>query len=638
MFMTRIPAEVCDRLRVYLDNARLDKSAAVFFKESIAKLDEKVVMSYFNGIFRLTELFAAELKSSNWSVISSHRADLSSATAASDVEDQICQLDERLEWLCSVANDSVRLRDMDIRLVPGYHERLDSSASTQYSFQRIIHACNFNIDLAADQISCIIFQKLSYSCDDDFWTNDQIHLKWLLSSTPASSSTTNTNSAPVDSSTEYSLTHFCTQLHDLRDFLIQVADFMEPFCYYRLLCICAAKVSIRYIYMLRFAVASDHHRIVTQGLEVQQIKSQCESIVACFSMIERKFLTSISEFGDIQTQFLALKSIPILVTEDILSPEFNEALQSLLKLAEQHPSGNSKEEAAALCRFVETCLKLRNDVRMEDIIMPRFAIVASVPTKGKPMTSSSSSLSSKYSTLNTFFDTINYLFPETSSSTAGHDIDSDTSFVLRLSRVFPSHTTVPSREELERHLYLSVFLIQANSTSKQQQTNAKVTNTISNLFKDSKTPTGSGHSASHLIPTNKFMKALSRTIRVTGLRAENLETSFSKPKAFFKISLDSNTVKTTSIKSNSAFPSWVDEEFIFVVDDLERASLTFKLHFEGAMYGSYEVGFFQVSLGTLDISAIDDITLPINPIRGSSSTSSMDHFHSGSVKVSIHLV
>lgn len=617
--MTRMPAEVCDRLRVYLENARLT-SVAVFFKESVAKLDEKVVLSFSNAIYRLTELFAVELKSCNWSVVSQ----------GAHLDDQIRQLDEQLEWLCSVANDSLRLKEIDIRLVPGYHERLDSSPSTQYSLQRIINACNFNIDLAADHIACIIFRELSLSSKDGFWTEDHIHLKWLpLSSSGDSKHKKQHPSTSVnDINCDYDdlLTQFCTQLNDLREFVsIRVVDYLEPFCFYRLICICAIKVSVRYMCMLRVAVASDR-RFSMEGLEARQIKRHCEAIVECFTMIMSECAMPLSEYGDFHTQFLTLSTIPALVSDDTSSPEFNDALQSLLKFAELQ--NGSRREAAALCRFIETCLKLRRDVKADEIPIPKFAVATS------PAKVIHTAAASKYPSLTAFFDTIDYIFPSSADDHGTETLDNEISFHLRLSRLF--YSTVPSRDEADRSLFISVFLLQSNLISKQPA--AKLTSTMSNLFKDSKasTPTqqDSGHSISNLIPASKTVKAISKTIRVTGLCALNLETSFTRPKAFFKLCVG-NSTQTTSIASHSAYPSWVDEEYIFVVDDLERASLMLKLYFEGAMYGHYEVGFVHVSLSTLDISSIDDVTYAINPSKGTSN--GMNHFHSGSCKVSVQL-
>lgn len=285
-FMTQNPENIRDLLTIYMANSRQPiEDVAASFLPLVHVLDEKINISLVNCFNHFSQATLLVLLETEWSCLGEKpssplhspgaaagggpgvgggRGNSFRAALAEGTEQLI---EERIWFLCSVANDAQRMRQ------PGFipvdvstDESGEWPAAVKNSIQSTMGSCLRCIATAADRIACLVFARLS--TDSPLWLQPDSHSTWLSSSRVM-------EPAPTAEPSEGT---FSRQLLDLQDYLETFMDYLHPFCFFKLLRVCFDKALVSYLWMLRHAqeagriFARDGPELAQMQLDIEAVK------------------------------------------------------------------------------------------------------------------------------------------------------------------------------------------------------------------------------------------------------------------------------------------------------------------------------------------------------------------------------
>jgi hypothetical protein len=593
LFLTRIPEDVKARLEIYLEYARLkESSVSPTFKASVAKLDEKVVLSYMNSLQILVATYSAALMGKDWSDSDPESLAGTSLISPHREEEEARQLDEHLEWLCSVADDCYRIYATDINKLSGFSE----SYFARHRLYEQAMDCEWD---ALDQISCALFRVCI--ADDGKLLDESLHKKWL-----PPTALIGRNDSEVEP--------FTNHLKCLIELINQRSDHLEPRVFQQLVAVCAGKVTSRYLHMLRGAQKAGRSFSST-GPELSLLRLHVE-------LVWSKFLKLVGAEDEESLKIIrpALRPLDLaqaLLLRDSESHEFSESLQSVLKTTKYCPS-----HAASLKAFVETCVALRGDTqhfRMKKQTTNTFSLGLSLSMN----TSIDEQGQVLIPELNGFRETMHLL------AATKLDQDSDTTIVRShtitasiITRVFAAGS---DRHSLEQILLTPTNLLPAVVNKKGQSTRRLPS--FSSFFRTSKRR---GNTASMRLEQTSSAGYRSNVsiVKVSGLSGVNIDgemsgstnssnnmTRYSSSRAKCYLSLEVGDIRhKTSIKGCGALVSWSGEEFLFEVpsDALTTSRLGCNVLVKGTVYGRYHWATMSLSLDKLEVAPIEDQVCPLD--------------------------
>lgn len=116
----------------------------------------------------------------------------------------------------------------------------------------------------------------------------------------------------------------------LSELLKEKSDYLVPYNHYRLLSLCADKVVIIYLHLLKDARASGRV-LLSDGLEIDQLNTDINAIQSCFkTACKRKDLENYSDA--VLTRFRPLRHAMALLSQSRSSSEFEKTLDTLYKV------------------------------------------------------------------------------------------------------------------------------------------------------------------------------------------------------------------------------------------------------------------------------------------------------------------
>lgn len=313
-FRTLLPENVIQYLLTYLSVARIEEDQITeSFKKSMSKLDQQVVVSFANAMFHLSTIYQETLMSKNWLACTPKEGNVTNLE-----DEEAAEIDEHLEWLCSVCNDvtsvwkqkmiaaadtnksekrSDKIRDSEH--TPSKRASIrdqllgatDASKMVQKGYSSFRYVCI----IAADVIACIVFSRLSGAglLENEYNFYDQMRSRMslpisfgggrvegggddgsILGSNASSKSPTQRYAFLDDSFTACAL--------DMKELLKSIEyGYLEPSCYSLVVEISCAKLLTLLIYLIKEAsknLTMSHSHWKHDGPEVQQLSKDIETI------------------------------------------------------------------------------------------------------------------------------------------------------------------------------------------------------------------------------------------------------------------------------------------------------------------------------------------------------------------------
>lgn len=337
LFLSALPEDTTKTLSLYIEYARPRKEeVARSFHAIIQKLEDKVYSSFVNCFTYLADTYWDAMGWKDWT-----------KEDAGVVEQGVLdQMEEHFEWLASVANDARRI--CTSRLLHA-GESAESHLERKHSDQELdmidktSASYSAMVIRAVDHLSCVVFKIVSL--EQPLWTKNDAFTKWMPAYT----------SEIADDEHASTFKSFANELSYLRDYLISKIDYLDPSCYHKLVLICADKVVLRYLFLLKSAQEAGRD-FETYTLEVAQMTTDVCAIKDCFQAALD--LPPVKQFVDtVTSQFRVLDFALVLITCDHKASEFSNIWKTILKIAQGHP-----EDALAWSQFVQSCILLRHDV------------------------------------------------------------------------------------------------------------------------------------------------------------------------------------------------------------------------------------------------------------------------------------
>lgn len=278
-------------------------------------------------------------------------------TANNNYEDIIAQLDEHLEWICSVGNDGLRIEDkllftnqninLQAKIVNKaviklhYQFHVLSNKSWFYSSNIIFKAL-----ITEERVHEDGNDKWNFM-DIDFYTN------WELLVTNE------------DETTDNGIFNIIS--NDLVQYLISKQDYYEPEGFFQIVNIASKKLILLYMGFLKLCSScsisfnSNSNEVSQILLDIDSMKNNLTSIIKSDQNNE----LSLQIKNMINNNFSILDdSMQILSSEDVEDFEFGMALKSFSKRAQLDP-GN----AIFISKYVEMIIFLRSDHKRKSGMM-----------------------------------------------------------------------------------------------------------------------------------------------------------------------------------------------------------------------------------------------------------------------------
>jgi hypothetical protein len=566
LFVSQIPEDVRDTLVNYLLYARFnDTESAAAFRSVIDKFDERIGAMFVKSFMHLVDSYVETIDGVCWGVESE-------GVTSEQISEQ---MQERLEFLCSIGNDLKRIDQDTLWVREGPLVNIFSRETVVSAAAAASSRLTLLMGKVSECISCVIMRII---CTDAAWTNTDAHSTWLHSG-----------------AAEESTPSFAAQMTDLGDLIESRMDYLGEYCLYKVLASCAFKVIGRYLHMLR--IAGENHRVIANNSpEMKCLVVDIMAIKDCFSSLSQN--PDLAVYSDsILSHTKCLDQLMVLVTFDRSSEEFEKTLNSVLKLSQGHP-----QHAHAFARFVECCLSLRDDAPRSPIspVKKRASVITSMLSNatsvmggavGSPLSNQPPphSVPIHADPLSAFvLEQIRDCFDPTD--------DEDTAFFSPIAAVFTDAT----RFTLEN------FLLGAKKSEVGLSSSRSIMGSMLSMLGgvSSKSLGSPGSESSEALAAG----ALSRTrIKVTGLCCDNLFCMSGKPKAFLSLSVDGITTKT-GVKEGTS-PTWT-EELEFWVSDLgtRKTGILCSLFYLGKIYGDECIASLSIPLTSLDLSDVDGQT------------------------------
>lgn len=351
-FSTAIVGDVIEILSNYLEFAKISKEEVPeTFHSVVDQFDEMLTVSYISSFLYLAEAFSSALSAKEW---------MDCGTA---------ELDEYIEFLCSVSNDAY---DVQTNSIFKTHDHQSTTTEVTEDFVRSSSVSTMALEVrmnesfkrvetdAVEQLSCVILTFLF--CNRQQLLQKDVCKIWLSSvrgekkpavvvvvSDDADEDRPNINLIPG-------------LMRDLTDLLIGRVEFLKFSCFIDLLRTLADKL-VLYLYSL-----IDSMHTFGQSLhlgknesELMQIHFDITSAKKCLATVAMRLSSLHSQDQDHEAlqkmlleRFQLLDYTYTLLSEPAMSHPFVEALQMLQTIADREQS-----RAAAIARIIEVCMDLR---------------------------------------------------------------------------------------------------------------------------------------------------------------------------------------------------------------------------------------------------------------------------------------
>jgi hypothetical protein len=663
-FLSLLPEDTVNYLNKYLEFSRLRKEdMAASLMDSIAEVDGRVALSYAISFEYMTEAYWVEMTSKKWNAL------IFQYHAVDGSNEHISELVEQTEWLCSVANDALRI--VHETMINKELDRQKSSASSAMPNEqdvavviaRSYQTLNKVMTRALDYISCILFYEMCFHYSphaetDIHFLDDRFSGLWV---THASKFTADHANGSCTSPTLMS--HY---IDNLSQVLSHRIDSLDSLSYLRLLCICIDKMVIRFFYILR-----DLH-----ALKRQFAYNSAE--ISCF-IHDKKYATRMFEYlfeqagiglykDSISNSFRRLdQAIVILSSPSEDAAEYLSTLKSLEKIASGHPS-----EAFAIAEMIAVCVDLRlhessprasprrrastrpeNPERRQSLFgsYVNMAIAsvshhdAAKPSAEVLDTSSSGSASSLC------IENIRSMFDESDTPSIEEYIcllcnpsleftPGETSKIVPpLVKVFHLADAKESTTyifNLRTFILDSIYHNQDISMSKSSSSNSTIATPVkyvTSLFLGADSSIGANHAGLRTIAEENIFQDASTTFVVSNLRASNIRSlDYSwKPSSYMSISVleSSNTLvkAVTSIKRDSYDPDWSEDDPIYITvpsSSVSSKRVVVTLLYKHRWSNDEVLGSVEIPLLTLDISPIQNREFDIDVSNASTRAQAAD--------------
>ena len=269
LFYSNIPEDCVSQLSVYLDQDDKDISLnelRELFKDQMSQLDSLLSMAFAKCFVYLGECYFAALQSTSWSEF--NQAQIASSSQSADEREG--ELDQRIEWLCSIVNDAYRINNRNmIKVVSertGNSERnkrqstaneLIGTVTKSYKIFNLISLCGI------DAIACCIFKQADP--EKKFGKGETISYNF-----------DSTSSAQFAELIEYLKSYLS---------IIKDGDYLEPSCFVLLVKEIVEKLVCLYIFFWK-AAAALNRKYLSDSDEVKTMLKDLECIKSCRTVIE----------------------------------------------------------------------------------------------------------------------------------------------------------------------------------------------------------------------------------------------------------------------------------------------------------------------------------------------------------------
>lgn len=327
LFFSHIAEDLVEVLTTYLTFARLTKAnVAPTFHDSLGKLDSKVCLTYINSFLYLSEGYQKALKEKEYLCIKD--------------EDELTEYNT---WLCSVANDAMRIAvngiaDPEVLFQRAQEAFADGKTEEQNKLLQRCHLAFEHLRLEAlDQLSCTLYICIFH--EKQTLLSDGILAAWKKYYSTASS-----ESQPF----------FASIVGDVLYFLDSHKDFLEGASYNMLLQIMVDKLLVMFFSIIFDACHLGEHYDIYDSF-FNHLMSDAEFIKTKFDAV---LTQPFEEALQCTNTRACLEVLPHLMDvfsfEDLNSVEMDKSLTAIKQLT-QH----SKKFSIAMAKCLEYCFALR---------------------------------------------------------------------------------------------------------------------------------------------------------------------------------------------------------------------------------------------------------------------------------------
>ena len=582
-FLSQIPEDVKETLVNYLLYARFSESeSSGNFQEVIEKFDERIGVIFVKSFMFLVDAYSDAVDSTAWGL----------EPGSVSGEDTVACMEERLEFLCSVANDLRRIEQSQLFVLEG-----ELSALLDRDAVIVMKATSSAkvVAVLTKVGECIANVLIRIVATDPLWTNPNSHVEWLGGNRMASESTTATTATSGTTTTTDAINtanSFADQMTDVGDLLAARIEYLDAFCAYKVLMVCISKVIGRYLFMLK--CAQDAHRhVMLSGKDVISMLTDIQAVKDCFGDLMHQ--PALAMYADaVLSQAKFLDHALALITFDKESDEFELTLQSLLKISQGHP-----ECALSFAGFVECCLRLRQDCEtprhVAKDLKRRGSVIAML---GMATESPRSVLQSSQGVLDARSQAMLDLIRDCYEPNE----DAHAVFSNPVADIFADN----------QKFSISNFLFGLKSVDSGAMSIRRQHTILGNVFSILGSTSGSSSSveaAAHAssVANIHAQAGLQDQIVISSIVCRNLLCISGKPKAFLVFAVDGVTAKT-SVKEGSS-TTWT-EDITFHVQSIStrQSGISCTLYYMGKIYGDESVASVVIPLTSLAICDMNDET------------------------------
>jgi len=342
LFKTCIPEDAIRGLQNYILYARVKKGdIAPSFYKTLGKIDIKVHTSYVMALNHLAEQYMSALESCDWTAASAE-------TLAKGTEEEMRQLTENFEWICSTINDSHRVISLCYcnpitlsKVGAGEWDTHILENSVADFSSKVYNSFSGTAKLGIDWLSCVIFAKVLSDKELGKLVGRSAFQAWNATVPDLlSTESEQTNSLVVELA------------NAVAELIEESGDSLTSDHLFQLTSICANKIMVICLTLLKLAkeakIYLDRH-----GPLVLQIERD-------FKMVHKK-ITELAQklLQNSDVNILALRDMELahtLITEEKESHNFKDAMSFCVKRSKRRPS-----MGGALSAFVQCCIDLRAD-------------------------------------------------------------------------------------------------------------------------------------------------------------------------------------------------------------------------------------------------------------------------------------
>ena len=642
-FQSLLLEDVISYLTNYLKIARFEEdNIAPSFRKSLDVFDAKVALSFARSFHHVCDAYWEVLALRDWTV----------ADAGLTEEQEFEQLDEHILWLSSVANDARRVVESSMLLVfrNNNSSNIDEETNLELASEvDRIHSKFLKIsNTAIDEVTCVIFKVLSShsiktatsNSTSSILTSRIRNVQWRLFDVDFYSDWEKSALNKVGNTGQQN-TVLAELMTNLQSFLQARWDYLLPYCYYKLLQVCADKVMILYFQLIKTAYV-ERKRFERNGPEIIQITQDIEMIKKCFQTAVQSNNDTMQYSDALSSKLRRLDQSLQLINCDSSTNEFPLLLKSIHKIAQGNPS-----DAIALANFTQICFSLRADVGNE--------------TRGSNDSDSSSSkgfmsmlkrasVSTKFTSdkikgdgdARTMCDLYVNEMLSLHDEVDDEDVEEGGVRILELVNMSPEGRVFSTSGKYS-NLTLEILLIKSAKFTKQEVDETKKRWNFSSFTPVSSTVKGVTDLVSKGGSLSKFMKdnivsvatsvatkvidvgstimtndntsvkpSGANSIQITSIRLRSLFTfDGTIPKCFVAFRLvnindanpsdgsDMDNIHKTSIKKGTLNPSWNDETIEILIPPaciLHETRLLVSLYYQGRLYGMDLVGTIRIAL------------------------------------------